>query len=274
MENLEFLKEFAQSVTSIWSFLTFLTLVILFVFIFLYKKDKNIFNKIIDKLPGKKSNVKLDDICKNIELLKNSNDLRDKAEKNRREIIMKEIKKINENNNLNYEKNKEQHKILFLKIEKLDSNTKINFYINNHNKLINTCFDDFCLKNQGISKNLIDIFQQGIDKNKLFFFDMILIGLENISMPVMTEKLKSMFRTLRNSPLYTTLGLEKKDLKDFKIYIKEKITKPLIDELVDELRAQKASGKVNGELILEFSKMNLALINGMLINVKNYFEKI
>ena len=141
------LLEFSKSVDTVWGFLTFFVLAIIFIFIYLYKKDKLIFNKIIDRFTGKKNNLQLDKITKQLSILNHENLNIKENSKVKRELFLSEIKlivveieKINTTAIANYEKNKLQHKDLFFKMDKLSSNQKYNIYKDGHNKMLVDCY--------------------------------------------------------------------------------------------------------------------------------------
>ena len=262
----------------------------------LFRKHlKKLFNVILDRITDKKSNEFYLKITEHLNILTQRDKINSENVDSKKEIIfmeldnlsrkLKELKKTNYNYN---EENKDQHKRLFDKVEKLNESTSFNIYVNNHNKLVTELFEKFCNKNKNLNKNLRDVLQKGVDKNKSFFSDMVIIGLENIDMPEMTENFKSLFRTLRSHPIYESLNFASKKMKlsendlieynnnkliEFKEYIDNNIAIPLITELISQLRTDKGNER-NGKLIAKFSKGNLRLIEGMLYNTKIYYDNL
>ena len=239
-EYFDVIIELAKGVNSVWTFLTFFILVLIIGTIVLYKKNKQIFNKIVDRLTGDKSNKQLIEISNSVA------------------ILAKEM--------------------TTLKTEVVKMKTAIDkgSWERVHNKKITKYYDDFCSKdeNTNIDKKLLDIFKEGIRDNKEFFAEMISLDLEQIDTDNMFSALKRVFRTLRASNLYDKLELTDEQLLKFKNHIKLNITTPLIKRLTDDLRTLQLTKVVNGELILAFSKLNMTLIISMLKQTGNYYENL
>jgi len=267
MEINELIGLFTEAKT--WQqFASAIVVLLIFVIVFVFKKYnkqvKIFFMAVIDRISGKKNENNLNKIISQIEILNNEILKNKKNDEIKRDEFNSKISNLTEKINENYNKSKAWTKDIFDKLDKLNSNQKIDIYVNEHNKLIYPFFLKFCDKNRKLNKNLKDIFEKGLEANILFFRNMLIIGLDDqsIDRTFISEKLKSNFRILSASNVYYKLGIN--NIDKFKDEIKEEITYPLINEFVTSFVSHKANKK-NGELILEFSKINFKLVKEMIL---------
>ena len=89
----------------------------------------------------------------------------------------------------------------FLYGEKQNETLKFTNFTNTHNKRVTKLFNSWCKKdiNENLDKRLKDILKEGVEKNKEFFENMLLLRLDIQKSTDIQKELRNVFLLIRHN---------------------------------------------------------------------------
>lgn len=267
MEYIDKIIELAGNVNSIWTFLTFVIISLIISFsgigIIIYKKKPEFYKNVYEIIFKK---TKFRD-----EFLESQNRTNEIICKLNTKIDKLEIKVSEENKEIKANLNLIKSDVTDIKTEtdKIKSNNKIPFRINEFTSLVNNFYSEF-IEDKYLNDEFVSVLSRGKNKAIKFFSECMELRLERIQIDNFELLLKDTYRDLRKKMNLAKLGVG----VDFNEYIKKAIILPEINEAKRKFEIHQESGKVNGKLYDEFSKIMLKFIEAITIKITEYYKSI
>lgn len=261
----EFLKDLLAAVSNVWSFLLVVLFFAAIATKFIYKKDPEIFNKIVDKIGGKKNDENFEKLFDIVQ--KKTNEQQSEIEEIKEQVRITSI-----NNTTNFDKYEKQSELLEHAMRDI---SKISLYIDKQNKT--QMFDNKIreiiskqIEDKGINhKEFITLLYAGAREGIDFFNEMKEVGLKKYDVLNLQNEMISRFKKIRAN--ITPANID--NYKQVNINIRDKVVLPQIAVFV-RIFENKQSALYNGELLKEFELICINFVKQITIQSYNELKRL